>query len=74
VREDLLPGTVFSMGFYIQPLSSLILEFDFSGSRDWDMKDISSFEEVKKEDGREKESTRTRNYDLNFGMSISYKI
>ena len=74
ISKEILPQTIFALGFYIQPIADLILEFNFSASKDWNMKNISLVEETYKENGKDKERTKRKNYDFQIGLSVSYQI
>ncbi len=74
INEYFLPETTFCLGFYIQPVTDFVIEFNFSGSRDWNPENISYYKEVNKENGEETDKVSKRNYDCNIGVSLSYKI
>lgn len=73
-QEEFLPGTVFALGFAVRPLARLLVEFNFTGMKDWNMENLSRSEEIKKTDGREKERTEKKNYDFDLGLSVSVRI
>ncbi len=74
LNEYYLPNTDFTLGFYIQPVTDFIIEFNFSGSKDWCFSNFSYYNEKKLDNGSEIYSKSTRNFDYNIGMSICYKI
>ncbi|MBN1897603.1 MAG: hypothetical protein JW827_02410 [Spirochaetes bacterium] len=74
VSYQILPQTVFALGFYMQPVTDLIFELNLSASKDWNMDNISFDKETYKESGSEKERLETSNYDFQVGISVSYKI
>lgn len=74
INKYYMPNTDFALGFYIQPVTDFIVEFNFSGSKDWQYKDVSYSKVVEYDNGDVKKQTTKHNYDLNIGMSVSYKV
>ena len=74
VNDYILPDTTFCLGFYIQPINDFVIEFNFSGNRDWNPENISHTKQIHKEGSVETLKEDARNYDCNLGLSLSYKI
>lgn len=78
LTHQILPQTVFTLGLYVQPAKDLIFELNFLAGKDtnsdWSMENISYSESVTKENSEEIFRTKSRNYDFQIGVSVSYKI
>lgn len=73
-NEYYLPNTDFTLGFYIQPVNNLTMEFNFTGKKDWNVDDFSTSNSEEKENGTTTKTMTKYNYDITLGMSITYKV